>query len=290
MAASTNIFHATQDNFELDVLEASFTTPVLVDFWAPWCGPCKTLMPLLDKIVTEARGTVKLAKVNTDEEMALAGSFGIRSLPTVVLFKDGRPVDGFMGAQPEGAIRALLAKHLSAQVAAPEPELEPEQEAELDAEDLASVITGLQAAIKADPKKHELKAELADALLRARLVDEGIAAIDQLPSEVQDHDVARRARARIGFLQAIDHAPSDGDLQADIAQDGGNLLARYQLGARFLLAGHYAAGMDQFLTILKADRKFNEDLGRRALLDAFRIVPDADLVGNYRRRMTSLLF
>jgi len=111
-----------------------------------------------------------------------------------------------------------------------------------------------------------------------------------LPSEVQDHDVAKRARARLGFLQAIEHAPNDAELQGDIARDGGNLLARYQLGARFLLAGQYAAGMDQFLTILKADRKFNDDLGRRSLVDAFRIVPDTDLVGDYRRRMTSLLF
>ena len=288
MATSTDIFHATQDNFEMDVLEASFTTPVLVDFWAPWCGPCKTLMPMLDKIVTEARGAVKLAKVNTDEEMALAGSFGIRSLPTVVLFKDGRPVDGFMGAQPEGAVRALLAKHMSAQPALAEPELEPEED--LADEDLEAAIAGLQAAIKADPKKHELKAELADALLRAGLINEAIAALDQLPGEVQDHEVARRARARLGFIQAIEHAPGDGELQADIAQNGGNLMARYQLGARFLLAGHYAAGMDQFLTMLKADRKFADDLGRRALVDAFRIVPDADLIGDYRRRMTSLLF
>ena len=288
MSVTAQIFHATQDNFELDVLEASFTTPVLVDFWAPWCGPCKTLMPLLDKIVNEAGGTLKLAKVNTDEEMALAGSFGIRSLPTVVLFKDGRPVDGFMGAQPEGAIRALLAKHVSAQPAPAEPELEPEDD--LAAEDLEAAIVGLQAAIKADPKKHELQAELADALLRAGMLNEAIATLDQLPGDVQDHEIARRARARLSFIQAIEHAPGDGELQADIAQNNGNLMARYQLGTRFLLAGQYAAGMDQFLTILKADRKFSDDLGRRALVDAFRIVPDTDLIGDYRRRMTSLLF
>lgn len=288
MSVTAQIFHATQDNFELDVLEASFTTPVLVDFWAPWCGPCKTLMPLLDKIVNEAGGTLKLAKVNTDEEMALAGSFGIRSLPTVVLFKDGRPVDGFMGAQPEGAIRALLAKHVSAQPAPAGPELEPEDD--LAAEDLEAAIVGLQAAIKADPKKHELQAELADALLRAGMLNEAIATLDQLPGDVQDHEIARRARARLSFIQAIEHAPGDGELQADIAQNNGNLMARYQLGARFLLAGQYAAGMDQFLTILKADRKFSDDLGRRALVDAFRIVPDTDLIGDYRRRMTSLLF
>jgi putative thioredoxin len=286
MATSTDIFNATQDNFETDVLEASFTTPVLVDFWAPWCGPCKTLMPMLDRIVTEAKGSLKLAKVNTDEEMALAGSFGIRSLPTVVLFKDGRPVDGFMGAQPEGAIRALLAKHAGAAPAEPEPELELDPESE----DLGLVIDGLQTEIEANPEKHELKAELADALLRAGALDEGMAVLDSLPAEVQEHDVTRRARARVGFIQAIEHAPGDAELQTAIAQDAGNLLARYQLGALFLLAGQYAAGMDQFLTILRSDRKFNDDLGRRALIDAFRIVPDAELVGDYRRRMTSLLF
>ena len=290
MADSAHIFNATQDNFEMDVLEASFTTPVLVDFWAPWCGPCKTLMPLLDKIVGEAKGTLKLAKVNTDEEMALAGSFGIRSLPTVVLFKDGRPVDGFMGAQPEGAIRALLAKHVGAQPAAPEPELEPEPEADLDAEDLGTLIISLQAAIKADPKKSELKAELADVLLRAGQVDEGVALLDKLPGDAQEHEIARRARARLGFIQAVEHAPGEQALLQAIAEDGGNLLARYQMGARLLLGGQYAAGMDQFLAVLKADRKFNEDLGRRALLDAFKVVPDADLIGDYRRKMTSLLF
>ena len=284
MADSPHIFNATQDNFETDVLEASFHTPVLVDFWAPWCAPCKQLMPTLDRIVREANGGLKLAKVNTDEEAAVAGSFGIRSLPTVVLFKDGRPVDGFMGAQPEGAIRAMLAKHITA--APPEPESEPD----LDAEDLSSVIGALRAAIKADPKKHELKAELADALLRAGLIDEAVALLNQLPSEVQDHELSKRARARLGFILAVEHAPANAELQAAIDADPNNLSARYQLGTRLLLAQQYAAGMDQFLAILKADRKFQDDLGRRALLDAFRILPDADLIGDYRRRMTSLLF
>lgn len=290
MADSPHIFNANQDNFETDVLEMSFSTPVLVDFWAPWCAPCKQLMPTLAKIVDGAAGTLKLAKVNTDEEMALAGSFGIRSLPTVVLFKDGRPVDGFMGVQPESAIRGMLARHLTEAAEPAQPEPEPEAEPDLDAEDLGAVISGLQAAIKAEPKKHELQAELADALLRAGLVNEGVAVLDQLPSDVQDHDVSRRARARLGFISATEHAPGEAELQAAITQQGSNLLARYQLGARCVLAGRYAAGMDQFLAILKADRKFEEDLGRRALLDAFRLIDDTDLIGDYRRRMTSLLF
>jgi putative thioredoxin len=286
MADSPHIFHATQDNFEADVMEASFATPVLVDFWAPWCGPCKQLMPILERIVSEAKGALKLAKVNTDEQMALAGAFGIRSLPTVVLFKNGQPVDGFMGAQPEGVIRQFLARHLVA--AAPEPE---ESEAEDPAsEDFTAKIRRLQAAIEAEPTKHELKAELADTLLQAGLYDEGVALLDQLPAEAQEHELARRARARLSFIQALEHAPPVSELQALVAADGGNLLARYQLGAALILSGHFAPGMDQFLAILKADRQFQDDLGRRALLEAFRIIPDEDLVGEYRRKMASVLF
>lgn len=286
MADSPHIFHATQDNFEADVMEASFQTPVLVDFWAPWCGPCKQLMPMLDRIVGEAKGTLKLAKVNTDEQMALAGAFGIRSLPTVVLFKNGQPVDGFMGAQPEGAIRQFLARHLTAAALEPEePELVDEASADFNA-----TIARLQAAIQAEPARHELKAELADTLLQAGLYDEGVALLDQLPGEAQEHEHARRARARLGFIQALDHAPAVAELQASVQADGSNLLARYQLGAALMLAGHFGPGMDQFLAILKADRKFEEDLGRRALLEAFRIIPDEDLVGEYRRKMASLLF
>jgi putative thioredoxin len=219
--------------------------------------------------------------------MAIAGSFGIRSLPTVVLFKNGRPVDGFMGAQPEGAIRALLAKHLGAEAPEPEPEAELAEE---EGEDLGALIAALQTQIQAEPQKHELKAELADLLLRAGALDEAVRVLDALPQDAQDSDAAKRARARLGFAQAAVHAPSAEELQAIIARDGGNLLARYQLGAMFLLAGHERAALDQFLTILKTDRSFDEDLGRRKLIEAFRVVRDEDLIGEYRRKMASLLF
>jgi len=287
MADSPHAFHATQENFEKDVIEASFVGPVLVDFWAPWCGPCKSLMPILDKIVREANGALKLAKVNTDEEMALAGSFGIRSLPTVVLFKDGRPVDGFMGAQPEGAIRALLAKHASDAPPPVEPELDPEI---LGDEDLEAAIQGLEAAIAAEPEKHELKAELADLLVRVGMADQALQLLEDLPEETKDHDIAKRARARLNFLKVAVEAGGEEEVQAAIARDPANLQARYHLGAMFLVGGLEAAAMDQFLTILKSDRKFEDDLGRRALIDAFRVVADENLVGDYRRKMTSLLF
>ena len=245
-------------------------------------------MPVLDKIVREANGTLKLAKVNTDEEMALAGSFGVRSLPTVVLFKDGRPVDGFMGAQPEGAIRALLAKHAGA---GPAPvEIEGDEGELPPGEDLGAALDKLSAEIEADPSKHELRADLADLLLRAGAFEEGTAALEQLPPEVQEHESAKRARARLGFMKVVVDAPADDDLMAAIAHDPNDLMARYQLGSALLVGGLEAAALDQFLAILKTDRKFGDDLGRKALVDAFRVVSDDNLVGDYRRRMTSLLF
>ncbi len=121
MEVSANVFDATQLNFEADVIQASLTTPVLVDFWAPWCGPCKTLGPILEKVVDDYAGKLRLAKVDTDAEMQLAAVFGIRSLPTVVLVKDGQMVDGFMGALPESGVRQFVEKHVGAPAPADDP-------------------------------------------------------------------------------------------------------------------------------------------------------------------------
>ena len=138
MTVSTHVFDATELNFEAEVIRASLTTPVLVDFWAAWCGPCKSLTPILEKVVASYNGAVRLAKVDTDAEMQLAAAFGVRSLPTVVLVKDGQMVDGFMGALPESAVREFLQRHIVANAAeeqkdtAPPPapaEIEPPERA-----------------------------------------------------------------------------------------------------------------------------------------------------------------
>jgi putative thioredoxin len=285
MSASPHVFNATQSNFESDVLEASFDQPVLVDFWAPWCGPCKMLMPLLDKIVSESNGALKLAKVNTDEEMAVAGSFGIKSLPTVVLFKDGRPVDGFMGAQPEGAIRAFLAKHMAPLEG--QAEHVDDEPADLG---LDEAIAQAQAAITAEPEKHELKAELADLLIQAGELEDAEALLTALPDTAQIGEPAKRAQARLRFARIAAEAGTESELQAALHADAGDLQARHHLGALYLAAGQDKAALDQFMTILKTDRTFGDDLGRKSLVDAFRVVTDAELVGDYRRKMSSLLF
>ena len=281
----SNAIVATQSNFEIEVMQASLSGPVLVDFWAPWCGPCRTLMPTLERVVDSHNGALKLAKVNTDEEPALSQMFGIRSLPTVVLFKDGKPVDGFMGAQPEGAIRAFLAKHLTEDVEAV-AEVEPEAEEAVSAPDLDERILQAQEKMTAEPEKEEHKLELADLLAQTGDADsarELLAAVTTL----SDSDAAQRVQTRLAFLDIAESAASAIDLQDAIAKDPKNLAARHQLGARFLNAGQITAALDQFLTILRTDRKFEADLGRRSMLDAFRVIDDAEIVADYRRKLST---
>lgn len=283
--ASAHVIHANQNNFEAEVVEASMQGPVLVDFWAAWCAPCKTLMPTLEKLVNEANGALKLAKVNTEEEPQLAQMFGIRSLPTVVLFLDGRPVDGFMGAQPEAAVRAFLAKHV---VARP---VEEELDAELDtlSPDLEARIEALHAKLSADGGAEETKLELAEALCLAAEFEAAELLIGGLTT-LADSDVAKRIRVRLQFAKLAEAAPSAVELQDAIARDPKNLQARHQLAARFFTAGQSAAAFDQWLTILRTDRTYENDLGRRSLIEAFSVTDDADLIGDYRRKLSSALF
>ena len=284
---SPHVFDATAETFETDVLQASLQAPVLVDFWAAWCGPCKTLGPILEKLADEYNGAFRLAKVDVDAEQQLAAAFQVRSIPTVYLVKDGQLVDGFPGALPEGQLREFLTHHGIAPGApaaenaeAPPPELPKDPHED---------VMRLRKAIEAEPDKPEHRLDLALSLLQTGGAHEAEQLLDALPANLAQDERAIRARARLDFAHLLKDAPPPQVLEQAIASNPNDLRARHLLGVHRLVGGDAEAGLEQFLEMLRLDRTFEDGLPRKALIDAFRIVEDEDLVGRARRRMSALL-
>ena len=284
--AKPHVFDATAATFEDTVIRKSLETPVLVDFWATWCGPCKTLGPVLEKLAAEYNGAFELAKVDVDAEQELAAAFQIRSVPTVMLVKGGQLVDGFPGALPEGQLREFLQHH----------GIEPGPAIEAVIEEVATPpvdpheeVMRLRKAIEAEPDKAELKLELALALLQTGAATEAEHLLDALPANLATDERTVKARARLGFAALLQDAPPAEVLEAAIASDPADLRARHLLGVRKLVGGDAEAGLSQFIEMLQRDRAYDDNLAKKSLIDAFRVVEDEDLVGRYRRKMSALL-
>jgi putative thioredoxin len=238
-ALASHVFDATAQTFETEVLQRSLQTPVLLDFWAEWCAPCKTLGPVLEKLAAEYGGSFLLAKVDVEAEQELGAAFQIRSIPTVVLVKDGQLVDGFQGALSEGQLREFLKHHGIEALAAAEPEAEM---AALPAVDPQAEVVRLREDIAAAPDKHELKLELILALLQTGDAVEAERLLDSLPANLETDDRAVRARARLGFAALLKDAPSAEALQAAVDADPGDLHARHLLGVHHIVAGRSQDG------------------------------------------------
>ncbi|TDK26123.1 thioredoxin [Luteimonas aestuarii] len=281
-----HVFDATTAGFEADVLQKSMEVPVLVDFWAEWCGPCKTLGPILEKLAADFHGGFLLAKVDTEAEPQIAGAFQIRSIPTVFLVKGGQIVDGFQGALPEGQVREFL-KHHGIEPATPAEATPAEADAPADPH---ADVQRLRGGIEAEPDKAELKLDLALALLQTGAAQEAETLLEALPANLATDDRALKARARLGFAALLKDAPAPETLEAAIAANADDLRARHLLGAHHVVDGRNEAALAQFLEMLRIDRDFEDGLPRKALIDAFRVIDDAALVGQYRRKMSALLF
>jgi putative thioredoxin len=283
--ATQHMFDVTPDNFEADVLQASLKIPVLVDFWATWCGPCKTLGPMLEKLANEYNGAFRLAKVDVDKNQELAGMFGIRSIPTVMLVKDGQIADGFAGALPEGQLREFLSRHL--QPLDGDVDETPE---DLAPESPEQAINRLQQEIATATDRPELKLDLAIALAQAGQASAAETELNALPANLATDTRAVRLRSQLDLVRSLEGQPSLETLQQRVQANPQDWEAHDLLGVRLLLGNDPAAGLEHWLLLLEKARDWNDGQAKKRLLAAFNTLDDAELVGRYRRRMTSLLF
>ncbi|WP_297901150.1 tetratricopeptide repeat protein [Metallibacterium sp.] len=294
MSASDHALDVNQANFDAEVMQASMRQPVLIDFWADWCAPCKQLKPVLEKLAAEYNGAFRLARVDADQEMALTGMFGIRSLPTVVLIKDGQPLDGFMGAHPERNVREFLQRN----GIRPQPGSAGVEDAAAAAdtpvvkalESPGAALARAQSAVAAQPDNDGLKLDLALAQMRAGQAEAAATTLDALPANLASDTRAQRLRGELELARALAGAPDRAALEQRIAASAKDYAARDLLAVRQLLGGHAQSALEGWLALLRDAREWEGGLAKKRLLAAFALLDDADLVGQARRRMSSLLF
>lgn len=313
----------TEQNFQAEVIDASFATPVLIDFWAPWCGPCKAIGPILEKLEQDYGGAFKLVKINSDEQQQLSAAFGVRSIPTCILMLGGKPVDGFAGALPEGQLRAFLDKHL------PSPE---ELAADLDAEaaqqlleqgDSSAALDKLAEALALNPANDDARYDYIKLLIGSNMLGEAQAA---LAPKLKEIPLGLRFAAVAQWLAALNFAATDArgewsveTFDAKIAENKRDFDTRYAKARVLVARGEWTAAMDELLEIVLRDKKWDDEAARKTMVALLELLtppkpklsadasgktasgieiagksaaqedPQAELVSRYRRKLSMML-
>ena len=286
MGESPYIHNVSMQNFQNLVLEKSVNKPILVDFWADWCQPCQTIMPMLAKLAEEYAGKFELAKVNADEEQELAAHFGIKSLPTMKLFYQGKMVDERMGAVPESDIRAMLDQHIVSESdqflrAAMQTYQQGQPEKALEM---------LNHALAKDPDNAELKITIAQMVQTQGDNESALALLDSLDDEGSKLDSAIKLRAEIKMAAQLADLPDLNDIEQRLSQNPGDLEALLQKSRHLIAQGDYDNAMECLLAVMRSDRSFEDDAGRTGLLELFDMLGgEHPSVQKYRRKLFTLL-
>lgn len=289
---SPHVIEATDADFQQKVIDASHQTPMLVDFWAPWCGPCKTLGPLLEKLADEYDGRFTLVKVNMDENPMLAQALRIQSIPNVKLLVNGALQDEFAGAYPEPEVRRFLDHHLPS---------EADRDAmqgikQMESGDLESAVERFKQTLAEDPKNAVALVGLGNYYIgqgdleQAKAMERDVSEVelDRLPEQKEIERDLEELRAKI-FL--TEHAGDPAQAATRLQANGDDLEARLHLGCALALQGQFEQALEHLLHIVKKDRKFQDDAGRKGMIAIFALLPpESPLDGEYRQRLSSILF
>jgi len=281
----------TTQTFRKDVLEESRLQPVLVDFWAPWCGPCKQLTPILEKAVRAARGAVKLVKMNIDEHPAIAGQLGIQSIPAVIAFVNGQPADGFMGALPESQVTAFLERLTKQEIRSEEKELLKSADAALVAGDAAGAAELYSEVLAGDPANVHALAGLARSYLEAGSIEEAKHTLAQVPEAKRNDTAVAAARAALEVAEQAAHLGPVAELEQKVAANPLDHQARFDLAVALNANNRRQEALDQLLEIVRRDRKWNDDAARKQVVQFFEAWgPTDEHTVSGRRRLSSILF
>jgi putative thioredoxin len=276
---------AGEENFEADVLERSHDIPVLVDFWAPWCGPCRVLGPVLEKLADEYSGKFVLAKINVDESPSLAGAFGVQGIPAVKLIKDGEIAGEFTGALPEPAVREMLSRYLPS-----EYDEQADEAADLEEQGKTAQAQAIyQSILDIEPNHAKSLLGLGGVLMNAGDRDGALKTLERISPAAEERKIADRLIARLQ-LQG-DQSADEATLRQKLASQPDSLEARFDLAQALAANEKFEEALSEFLNIVKSDRGFRDDGARKAMVQIFDVLPPDDpLIDKYRSELAKVLF